>query len=310
MQVCLHQMGLAVEVLQLERGNLAGDALVCRVGPLSLLRLRMDRSLHGWGPKPPGQLTLTLDLDPQPGRAALRAHGQALPSSCLFGLDPLREVHLTLPPRSQLGLIVVSRSALERWAAELGWPDLDSEQAFRANWIATDPQDSEELRRYLRQLFAVVEREPGRLLEDGIEHLVVNDLMPLLIAMLVRGVPPSKRLARPPARIEVVQQAQRWMREHPLDPITLADLCRSLHVSRRCLIQGFQEHLGMGPMAFLKLQRLHGVRRLLLAADPALQRIGPLAAEWGFLNAGHFARDYQRLFGELPSLTLKRKGGA
>ena len=134
--------------------------------------------------------------------------------------------------------------------------------------------------------------------------------MPLLIGMLVQGAQPTQRLAQPPARIEVVQQAQRWMREHPLEPITLADLCRSLHVSRRCLIQGFREHLGMGPMAFLKLQRLHGVRRLLISADPGQQRIGPLAAEWGFLNAGHFARDYRRLFGELPRQTLQRKAAA
>jgi len=310
MQGSLQEAGLALQVLQLEGGNLGGDALFCRVGPLSLLRLRMERSLHSWGPKPPGQLTVTLDLEPLPRQASVRAHGQALPSSCLFGLDPRREVHLTLPPSTVLGLIIVNRAELERWAADLGWPDLDSEKAFRSNWIPTDPQSCEELRRYLRQLFTVVQHTPGRLHENGIERLVVEDLMPLLIAMLVQGSHPTQRLAPPPARIEVVQQAQRWMREHPLEPITLADLCRTLHVSRRCLIQGFREHLGMGPMAFLKLQRLHGVRRILLAADPGQQRIGPLAAEWGFLNAGHFARDYRRLFGELPRQTLQRKAAA
>ena len=310
MQVSVQRLGLAQQVLQLEGGKLGGDALVCRVGPLTLLRLRMERSLHSWGPKPSGQIMVTLDLEPLPRQASLRSHGQALPFSCLFGLDPRREVHLTLPSSTVLGVIIVNRTDLERWAADLGWPDLDGEQAFRSNWIPTDPQCCDELRRYLRQLFTVVQHSPGRLREHGIERLVVEDLMPLLIAMLVQGAHQTQRLAQPPARIEVVQMAQRWMREHPLEPITLADLCRSLHVSRRCLIQGFREHLGMGPMAFLKLQRLHGVRRLLINADAGLQRIGPLAAEWGFLNAGHFARDYRRLFGELPRQSLQRQAAA
>ncbi|WP_399213966.1 helix-turn-helix domain-containing protein [Synechococcus sp. RedBA-s] len=65
----------------------------------------------------------------------------------------------------------------------------------------------------------------------------------------------------------------------------------------------------MGPMAFLKLQRLHGVRPGLLEAQPGAATISGLAASWGFLNPGHFARDCRRLFGELPSATLSRSPG-
>jgi hypothetical protein len=79
MQGSLQEAGLALQVLQLEGGNLGGDALFCRVGPLSLLRLRMERSLHSWGPKPPGQLTVTLDLEPLPRQASVRAHGRRFP---------------------------------------------------------------------------------------------------------------------------------------------------------------------------------------------------------------------------------------
>lgn len=62
----------------------------------------------------------------------------------------------------------------------------------------------------------------------------------------------------------------------------------------------------MGPMAYIKLHRLHGLRRELLAADPQTVSIAELALQWGFLNPGHFARDYRRLFGQLPSQTLHR----
>jgi AraC family ethanolamine operon transcriptional activator len=104
----------------------------------------------------------------------------------------------------------------------------------------------------------------------------------------------------------MVKEMQQWMRDHPNRPVTLADLCRQAHASRRTLIQGFKDHLGMGPMAYLKLLRLHGIHRTLLQAEPRELQIGTLAGEWGFYNAGHFAADYCRLFGERPRDTLQR----
>jgi AraC family ethanolamine operon transcriptional activator len=122
----------------------------------------------------------------------------------------------------------------------------------------------------------------------------------------VSGPSQSQSITRPPARIDLVKEVQQWMNDHPTQPITLTDLCRHAHASRRTLIQGFQDHLGMGPMAYLKLFRLHGIRRRLLQAHPGGIQIGVLADEWGFYNAGHFAADYRRLFGERPKDTLRR----
>jgi len=59
-------------------------------------------------------------------------------------------------------------------------------------------------------------------------------------------------------------------------------------------------------MAYLKIQRLHGVRRLLKAADPNNSSIMAIANQFGFWSSGHFARDYKKMFGELPSQTIKR----
>jgi AraC family ethanolamine operon transcriptional activator len=64
--------------------------------------------------------------------------------------------------------------------------------------------------------------------------------------------------------------------------------------------------LGMGPMAFVKVQRLHSIRRALKTADPTRQTVNYIARDWGFLSMGHFARDYKKLFGETPSQTLQK----
>ncbi|MBM5818135.1 MAG: AraC family transcriptional regulator, partial [Cyanobacteria bacterium K_Offshore_surface_m2_239] len=58
--------------------------------------------------------------------------------------------------------------------------------------------------------------------------------------------------------------------------------------------------------AYVRLLRLHSIRRRLLRAEPGEIQIGPLAEAWGFHNAGHFAANYRRLFGETPRVTLRR----
>ena len=307
MQAVIRRLTLPLQLLQLDGGNLAGGVVAVRIGPLRLLRLRMDRRIHSWGPKPLGDLTIGLDLEPAGDRPPIRAHGSCLPESCLFGVDSGREVHLTLPREVVLGLVVIPIDTLCNWADQLGCGGFDLQGACRRNLLLVDPVRCEGLRAYLRQIFALVASDPGRLEQPLSQRLILEDLLPLLLEALIHGADQVGRLPRPPARIEIVKAAQRWLDDHPQQPITLADLCRQAHASRRSLIQGFRDHLGMGPMAYVKLRRLHGVRRLLLGADPDQVRIGSIAAEWGFLNAGHFARDYRLLFGEMPRDTLRHR---
>ncbi len=93
---------------------------------------------------------------------------------------------------------------------------------------------------------------------------------------------------------------------HLEQPLTFKALCQSLHVSKTPLFNGFQEVFGVGPMEYLKVQRLHSVRRMLKAADPRTNSVTAIAQRFGFWSAGHFTRDYKQMFGELPSATLKR----
>ena len=95
------------------------------------------------------------------------------------------------------------------------------------------------------------------------------------------------------------------MRGHVDEPLTVEDLCRVLAVSRRTLQYSFQEVLQINPVSYLRAMRLNGVRRALKAADPARQSVQDIAARWGFWHLSHFANDYRRMFGELPSETLR-----
>lgn len=305
LQAILHRLGLDLNLLQLEGGSLAGHLLLLEVPPLRLVRLQLNRRLHALGPKPQGVLTISLDLAPQTRESPVRSHGQAMGADSLFGLDPSWDVHLTLPTLVTLGLVFLPLGPLAQWADPIGWPGFDGELVPCTNVLPMHPTRSADLRAYLRSLFALAEQEPVRLQHPPTQGLILADLLPLLLEALVSGSTVSPP-PRPPARIAMVKQVQQWMHDHPGRPVTLADLCRQAHASRRTLIQGFQDHLGMGPMAYLKVLRLHAIHSRLLEADPRETQIGTLAGEWGFYNAGHFAADYRRLFGERPRDTLRR----
>lgn len=299
---------LPVELTQLAGGTLRGELQPLDLGPLQVLRLRFDKPLHSAGAKPTDRQLITLDLGAPPRQGVIRSHGEELPRHAFFGLAGGGEIHLTTPEHCNLALLSLDRRQFLQWGLDLGFPGLEDTLA-QGNWQTLDPERFARVRGCLRRIFNLAERSPAVIHDPRMRDLMARDLVPLLLEALARRGHHSQRLARPPARIELVKAAQRWMADHPTEPITLDALCRQVAAGRRTLLQGFREQLGMGPMAFLKLRRLHGVRRELLTADPNTTRIMELAARWGFLNPGHFAHDYRMLFGELPSSTLEAWDG-
>jgi AraC-like DNA-binding protein len=89
-------------------------------------------------------------------------------------------------------------------------------------------------------------------------------------------------------------------------PLYLAEICATTGVSERTLRICCQEHLGMGPVHYLWLRRMHFARRALVLADPATATVTEIATEFGFWELGRFSVEYRALFGEPPSTSLRR----
>jgi transcriptional regulator GlxA family with amidase domain len=89
-------------------------------------------------------------------------------------------------------------------------------------------------------------------------------------------------------------------------PLYLAEICAATGVSERTLRVCCQQHLGMGPVHYLWLRRMHLARRALRLADPAGATVTGIATEFGFWELGRFAVEYRTLFGEPPSASLRR----
>lgn len=91
-----------------------------------------------------------------------------------------------------------------------------------------------------------------------------------------------------------------WMR-----PVLVEDIAAAIGTSVRSLFRSFQKTPSRTPMAHLKRVRLGHARTMLLAADVGMTVTGVIYA-CGFVNTGHFAKDYYAMFGERPSETLAK----
>jgi AraC-like DNA-binding protein len=158
------------------------------------------------------------------------------------------------------------------------------------------------LRRMLEFLIAELDREDGKVPPAALvefEQLLIVSFLTAnrhnFSALMEREEPPPA-----PWQVRLVEEYidANWNR-----PITVEALATAAGASTRSIFKAFREARHCSPMAFVKGIRLGHARRMLQRPEHATSVVS-VAFACGFLNPGHFARDYRLAFGELPSATL------
>jgi AraC family ethanolamine operon transcriptional activator len=104
-----------------------------------------------------------------------------------------------------------------------------------------------------------------------------------------------------------VSRALEIIHSSTLENISALELCKHAGCSQRSLEKGFLKRFGVTPKKYIKCLRLDQVRQGLKAVDSQdCSSIIELAGAHGFWHMGQFAADYRRIYGELPSVTLKQ----
>ncbi|MEV6060002.1 helix-turn-helix domain-containing protein [Nocardia asteroides] len=97
------------------------------------------------------------------------------------------------------------------------------------------------------------------------------------------------------------RQAEHYIRQNILDPkITPHSVAAAHHVSPRTLQRAFAA-TGASVSDFIRIERMSGVRRDLLAPSLRHTTIAAIAARWCFFDAPHFTRAFRAAFGMTPS---------
>lgn len=275
-----------------------------------LMRMAHGRQMHAHlaetnqsimlrGRERSGVCTITLVL---PASSACLWHRRRLESGSIVVRSGLVEVDHCSSRNAVNMSIAFPEATLLRAIRCLTRTDLKS-----LTWLAPKPSTGiffnleKGIRRYLKNAFlpAFSKSLDAKVLEDECLNAVVASIQP---EDSRRGFELSL-----PARTNIVRQAEDVMRAHLNIAIGEVDLCEMLDVSGRTLRTAFHERYGLGPMAYFQTLRLNAVRNELITGDPETVSVTHVARKLGFGHLGKFAGYYRRLFGELPSKTLRRQ---
>lgn len=151
----------------------------------------------------------------------------------------------------------------------------------------------------------LAETAPEILANAEVARALEQELVRTMIACLTDPVTDERyRASRP--RLAIMQRFEQMLEAHAEEPLYLAEVCAAIGVSDRTLRLHCQEQLGMSPHRYLWLRRMNVVRRALSLADSAAKTVTEIANDHGFAELGRFAVAYRNLFGESPSITLRR----
>ncbi|MDP4302271.1 helix-turn-helix domain-containing protein [Leptothrix discophora] len=177
--------------------------------------------------------------------------------------------------------------------------------AARAGLHLAAPGSVAGLRDFMQGAFALLRSRPGLLDHAAVRSQLRQAALSNALEALVHAGDDDVAGPAPQRAWQLVEGARALVQQEPETPLTVAQLCLSLGVSRRTLQSSFQQVLGMAPAAFLRAVRLAGARRALRSAATVTEA----AAQWGFWHFSHFAQDFRRMYGELPSQAWRRLHG-
>ena len=164
------------------------------------------------------------------------------------------------------------------------------------------PAAMRQLRHLHRAAIRMAEARAGALTDAQAAHGLEQQLIHALIECLSTGVtdnePSAARHRGVLARFEDLLVAE--------PSLSMAEICAALGISGRMLRECCKKHVAMGPSRYRRARRMQQVHRALRSEDPRAGSVFEIATRCGIRDLGRFAASYQALYGELPSVTLRR----
>lgn len=174
--------------------------------------------------------------------------------------------------------------------------------------VRPKPADLSRLRTLHEAAGHMARATPDVLANDEVARAIENALLHAMITCLVDGAE-MEMTSGCRAHLTIVSRLEEFLIANPDRPFYLAEVCSVTGATERTLRVSCNEHLGVGPIHYLWLRRMHLVRRALLRSDPQTSSVTDIAMNHGFWELGRFSVAYRRLFGEMPSASLRRSGG-
>ena len=171
--------------------------------------------------------------------------------------------------------------------------------------LSPDPSFMSRLVKLHKGVVQLAHDLPDVLLTPGVHRALENDLVHTLAHCFASGAG-IESSAGDRRRKLIMRRFEEFLEANFDRPIYLAEICAAIGAAERTLRAACEEHLGMGPIRFLTLRRMHLVRASLFRSDAREASVTRIATDHGFCELGRFSVAYRTLFGETPSETLRR----
>lgn len=288
---------------QLSPGNFEGRVVDISFKGLQIFRETTNRSVSQSGISWDGCFVVAIPVTMQGSGLFSR---QVLTRDSMLTFHSGQEFSLTTPEGFDVVALAIRKDVLLETMFPEGHDSLPGVFPNAPTVMVAEQHLLDELRNCLLAIFDPASFEPSLLRYPQVQRAMSSAIIGHLAEVLQasnRAPLPTRSFA---GRCQVVREATEYAMAHTAEPITVADLCQKLNLSRRMLNYCFQDALDMNPVHYLRSLRLNGVRRELRDPDGGALQIRDIAAKWGFWHLPRFAAEYRALFGELPSNTLRQ----
>jgi len=283
------------------RRGFHAQAHACQLPRLSMFILRA-RQGRVFGPRARNAVCLTV---PTGGGFEVHDRGRihTFRSAAAHFLDTAECFDARAPQDSCTLVAFLDRSLFESHLRALAGEDA-SEQLRLASSIDITAGAGASVVRYLRYVWRELQRDESLLRAPRIAREVEQTLAAMLVEACQRG-DPEATTGGGEATVESLHRAEDFLTAHLVRPVALPEVASAAGATVRTLSRAFRRKHGIGPIAFLRRQRLEAARRDLRAAEGLSTTVTAVALRYGFEHLGRFAGAYRRAFGEAPSETLR-----
>lgn len=235
------------------------------------------------------------------GHCLWRGYGEEhyLTPGELLLINPDDQVDLTYSDECEKFIVKIPSALLERACSENSWrlPSDGIRFAARHNVQQVDG---------LINLLDLVcdEAESAQQMPMVKEHytrIIVSKMLALLRNNVIR-----EELAESCPSFERIAE---YIEANLKQDISLEQLAQVVHLSPRALHGLFERNVGITAKHYIRNRKLERVRTCLIDPTSKTRNITEVAMDYGFLHLGRFSESYKSTFGELPSDTLRRRGG-
>ena len=259
---------------------------------------RYDTPVGVRGLTPANHLSLALPVRPSPN--SLYWNGPQGEPGVLCALP--REVSAFLGKGHEHLMLLADRELVHRHLNEAQWKIL--ERADRDHVLPTSPRQINYLRSWVQRVLRQLRACADTLAYPAALKALEEDYLRCLCVAVDTTADSSRKRLNSSLRELAIKRALDYLRSADDAMPTVPGLCKAINVSQRTLEYAFRETFGLSPLGYLRLQRLHAVRRHLMVENRGQTTVAAIACEHGFYELGRFAAVYAKIFGELPSETL------